>query len=89
VIKRYILHLEFHKGYWPIISFRRMPRHGDRMVDGGIPGTLIGCPTCSTTGFLHRPDPQYIAPGQMPMLMHSPEVGFYSPSSNSQETHGS
>ncbi|MFL6416809.1 MAG: hypothetical protein ACJ74Y_14190 [Bryobacteraceae bacterium] len=79
MIKRYILHLEFHKGYWPpIISFRRMPRHGDRMVDGGVPGTLIGCPTCSTTGFLHRPD-------QFPEFLKD----LQEPIGDSQEIHGS
>lgn len=56
MIKRYILHIEFHWGYWPIISFRRTPRHGDRVMDGGEMGTLEACQTCSTVGFLHRAD---------------------------------
>lgn len=52
----YILHIEFHWGYRPRISIRRKPRVGDRMINGGVPGTLVGCPTCSTDGFLHQED---------------------------------
>lgn len=56
MIKRYILHIEFHWGYRPHISLRRAPRHGDRVVDGGEMGTLEACDKCSTVGFLHRAD---------------------------------
>ncbi len=59
MIKRYILHIEAHRNvfrYRPRISFKRAPRHGDRVVDGGVPGTLKLCPECQE-GFLHEPDP--------------------------------
>lgn len=59
MIKRYILHIEFHWGYCPRISIKRAPRHGDRVVDGGVLGTLQRCPTCQE-GFLHEPDPDLI-----------------------------
>jgi hypothetical protein len=56
MIKRYILHVEFHWGYWPTISIHRAPMVGDRVVDGDIPGTLVGCKECSGVGLLHQPD---------------------------------
>jgi hypothetical protein len=56
VIARYVLHVELHRGYRPRISFRRAPRPGDRVIDGGVPGTLEGCSACSCTGLLHRAD---------------------------------
>lgn len=59
MIKRYILHLEAHRNifrYRPRISFKRAPRAGDRVKDGGVMGTLRLCPTCQE-GFLHEPDP--------------------------------
>lgn len=55
MIKRWTIHFEYHWGYWPRFSIRRNPRHGDRVVDGGVPGTLKRCPTCQD-GFLHEPD---------------------------------
>jgi hypothetical protein len=55
MIKRYILHIETHWRYRPRISFKKAPKAGDRVVDGGIPGTLKLCPTCQE-GFLHEPD---------------------------------
>lgn len=48
MIHRYILHLEAHRRFWPRVSLRRAPRVGDVTPDG----VLIGCPTCSTSGFL-------------------------------------
>lgn len=57
MIKRYVLHIEAHRRRLPRISFKRAPRPGDRVVDGGIPGTLRRCPTCQE-GFLHEPDPR-------------------------------
>lgn len=51
----YILHIEFHKGYWPKISIKRKPKHGQYAVDGGYPGTLKLCPTCQD-GFLFEQD---------------------------------
>lgn len=56
MIKSYILHIEAHRNRLPRISFKRAPQHGDRVVDGGIPGTLKLCPECQE-GFLHQPDP--------------------------------
>lgn len=56
MIKRYILHFEFHWGYRPRISIRRMPRPGDRIMDNGMMGTLEACPNCDGDGLLHRPD---------------------------------
>lgn len=55
MIKRWTIHLEFHRGYWPKFYIRPNPRHGDRVVDGGVLGTLKRCPTCQD-GFLHDPD---------------------------------
>lgn len=56
MIKRYILHIEAHKWRVPRISFKRAPKHGDRVMDGGVMGTLKLCPECQE-GFLHEPDP--------------------------------
>lgn len=55
MIARYVLHLEAHRGRLPRVSLRRAPRHGDRVVDGGIPGTLVACEPCSAEGFLVEP----------------------------------
>ena len=68
MIKRYILHLEFHWGYRPRISFRRAPRHGDRVMDGGEMGTLIACQACSGVGLLHQADVIKLPEGVMPNL---------------------
>lgn len=55
MIKRWILHVEFHWGYWPRISFRRVPKPGDRVLNGDEMGTLKLCPECQD-GLLHEPD---------------------------------
>ncbi len=55
MILRYILHIEANWGYRPRINLRRAPRSGDRVVDGGVPGTLRRCWECGE-GFLHDPD---------------------------------
>lgn len=55
MIARYLLHLEAHRGHRPRLSLRRAPRPGDRVVDGGIPGTLAACEPCSGEGFLVEP----------------------------------
>lgn len=55
MIKRYVLHIEAHKRHLPRVSFKRAPRAGDRVVDGGVPGTLKLCPVCEE-GLLHEPD---------------------------------
>lgn len=55
MIKRYILHLEFHWGYRPRISLKRMLRPGDRILNGDEMGTLKLCPECQD-GLLHEPD---------------------------------
>lgn len=46
MIKQWILHIEFHRGYRPRVSFRRVPRAGSRTIDGGIPGTIVPCREC-------------------------------------------
>lgn len=56
MLKIYILHLEWNKGYRPHVSLRRKPKAGDRVLNGGEPGTLLTCDTCSGTGTLHQPD---------------------------------
>lgn len=55
MIARFVLHLEAHRGYWPRVSFRRLPRAGDRVADGGEPGILVRCRQCGD-GLLHQPD---------------------------------
>lgn len=68
MIKRYILHIEFHWGYRPRISIKRVPRPGEVVVDGGEVGTLVICPECSGQGLLHLVEPkQYMAaqPGSL------------------------
>lgn len=52
MIYRRILHLEFHWGYWPRVSFRRPLRPGDRLPEG----VLIACETCSGMGLLSISD---------------------------------
>lgn len=56
MLKRFVLHLEWHRGYRPHVSLRRMPQAGDRVMNGGQLGTLLTCHTCSGTGTLHQPD---------------------------------
>lgn len=58
MIRRYILHLEWNRGYRPRVSLRRAPRGGDRVMDGGEPGQLMCCHECGSTGFMFRPDRQ-------------------------------
>lgn len=55
MILRLILHLEWHPGYGATVSLHRAPRHGDRALNGGQPGTLTLCPLCED-GMLHTPD---------------------------------
>lgn len=56
MIARWVLQVEVHVGYWPRVSFRRAPRPGDAVVDGGVPGVLVACPECSGGGLLLEPD---------------------------------
>lgn len=56
MIRRYVLHLEFHLGYRPRVSLRRAPRPGDEVVEMGVTGVLVPCTTCSTQGLLFQPD---------------------------------
>lgn len=56
MLRIYILHLEWHRGYRPHVSLKRKPRAGDRVSNGGQMGTLLTCHTCSGTGTLHQPD---------------------------------
>lgn len=58
MIKRYILHIEFHWGYWPRISIKRVPRPGDWVFDGGEWGQLVICRECSGDGLLHLVKPK-------------------------------
>lgn len=51
MIVRLVVHVEWHRGYWPRLSVRRAPKHGDR----GREGRLMRCPLCSGDGFLVRP----------------------------------
>jgi hypothetical protein len=55
MIARWIFQVEWHWGYPPIVSFRRAPRPGDRVMDGGVSGHLTRCPLCGE-GHLHVPD---------------------------------
>jgi hypothetical protein len=54
MIKRYILHFEFHWGYWPKISIKRVRRPGEWVHDGGEWGKLVACRECSGQGVLHQ-----------------------------------
>lgn len=56
MIARFELRLEAHRGYRPRLSLRRVPRPGDRFVNGDEPGHLVGCRECSGTGTLHVAD---------------------------------
>jgi hypothetical protein len=58
MIKRWVIHTEFHWGYWPRFSIKRLRRAGERVSDGGQMGTLVVCPECSGEGLLHRLDEQ-------------------------------
>lgn len=46
MIRRYILHVEVHRGYWPKISLRRAPRAAVDLL-----GALGRCKACRGTGF--------------------------------------
>ena len=65
MIARWNVHFEYHRGYRPRFSIRRAPKHGDRGIDGGEPGTLIRCEMCGD-GFLHMPDrlPPILTPSE-------------------------
>jgi hypothetical protein len=67
MIARWVIHLEAHRGYRPRLSIRRFPRPGDRVVDGGLTGTLVRCRECGD-GLLHQVDP-----GQQPVVMPDQE----------------
>lgn len=54
MIARFVLHLEWHRGYRPRISLRRAPRVGDVVWEGMQPSVLEPCRECSTVGFLAR-----------------------------------
>jgi hypothetical protein len=56
MIKRFTIHLEFHRGYRPRFYIRPQPKPGDRHVDGGVPGILVACKECDGQGLLHKPD---------------------------------
>jgi hypothetical protein len=65
VIKRYILHIEWHLRRRPHISLRRIPKHGEKGTDGGLTGTFINCQSCSGVGQLFEPD-EYPLPNVQP-----------------------
>lgn len=69
MIKRYILHVELHRGYLPKISFRREPRPGDRFKNDGEWGTLVACQHCSGMGTLHVPDEIKLPEGVKPHIL--------------------
>lgn len=64
MIKRYILHIEFHWGYRPRISIKRVPAPGEQVFDGGEWGTLRACPECGGVGLLHVVEPKQYMAGQ-------------------------
>ena len=53
MIARWVLHVEWHWGYRLRVSFRRAPRSGDRVMNGGVPCVLERCYHCGE-GFLAR-----------------------------------
>lgn len=66
MIKIWTIHFEMHKGYIPKLKIFRTPRHGDRVRDGGVMGTLIACQECSGVGLLHQPDSDQPVPRPIP-----------------------
>jgi hypothetical protein len=64
VIKRYILHIEFHWGRWPTVLLREFPKPGDEVVEGDVPGRLVPCRECGTSGFLFEPKYKPVMRGQ-------------------------
>lgn len=70
MIKIWIVHFEWHRKYhrFPRLHIYRKPRHGDRVMDGGLMGTLIACSACSGVGLLHDPDEYKLPEGVVPSL---------------------
>lgn len=60
MIKRWVVHVELHRGYRPHFSIRRLPRVGTRMIDGGIHGTVVPCRECGHPT-MFQPDAGYPA----------------------------
>jgi hypothetical protein len=74
MIKIWTIHLEVHKGYLPKLKIFRAPRHGDRVRDGGIMGTLVACQECSGVGLLHHADEDGAFPRAVPESDESPDT---------------
>ena len=53
MIARWVLHVEKHHGYRPIVRLRRAPRDGDIVWNGGVRSVLERCGECGD-GFLAR-----------------------------------
>jgi hypothetical protein len=62
MILRWVLHVEAHWGYRPIIKFRRAPRTGD-VTPWGV---LVLCPTCQDGHLAH--DPRHNLTNPMPSI---------------------
>ena len=58
MISRWILHVEAHWGYRPIVNIRRAPRTGD-VTPWGV---LVLCQTCQDGHLTHDPRPDTTDP---------------------------
>lgn len=74
MIKRWILHFEFHWGYWPRISIKRVPRPGDWVFDGGEWGQLVACRECGGDGLLHLVTPKQYMQAKPESLWPAPPI---------------
>jgi hypothetical protein len=70
MIKQWILHIEWHWGYWPRISITPKIKHGQIGSDGGQTGHFVYCKECSGKGTLFVPD-------EDPRLRIRPEPSMY------------
>lgn len=72
IVREWIIHFEWWLGkrWFPRLHIYRKPRHGDRVKDGGVMGTLIACQACSGVGLLHQAD-EFKLPEDMPFPMPS------------------
>jgi hypothetical protein len=80
VIKRFILHFEWHRHYrrLPRIRIEPVIRHGQRGTDGGQEGTFVNCEECSGAGTLFMPDlefqPNETPEGSTPLSVYDDKV---------------
>lgn len=56
MIVRYVLHIEWVRGWWPWVSLRRVPDAGAVVWEGMTPHRLECCTAC-VDGFIARPLP--------------------------------